>query len=285
MAQFIFDSATDPLSTTNLDANFTELYELRNLFTVSGSSVGLGASPGSEKLYVGGNIALTGQLNASPGASTAFEIVNRSSGGGIRFYVDAGSALAWSVPSGATSFVPGVDNTNDVGSASFRCRTVYAGTGAINTSDAREKSSVRALTAAEIAAAVDLSREIGAYRFLVAVEQKGAAARQHIGMTVQRAIEVLQLHDLDPFAYGFVCYDSWPERIVEHPPVMGPHPTLVGDDGQPLQVELQPARTEVVPAGDRFAFRPDELHGFIARGLAARQDALEARLAALESAA
>lgn len=41
--------------------------------------------------------------------------------------------------------------------------------------------------------------------------EKGGAARQHIGMTVQRAIEILRSHGLDPFAYGFICYDQWGE--------------------------------------------------------------------------
>ncbi|MNE34679.1 hypothetical protein D3C80_1284100 [compost metagenome] len=41
--------------------------------------------------------------------------------------------------------------------------------------------------------------------------------------------------------------------------------------------------TEGVEAGDRYSFRTDELNMFIAAGLQANQDALEARLAALEA--
>jgi hypothetical protein len=90
-----------------------------------------------------------------------------------------------------------------------------------------------------------LAREIGAYQWLAAVEKKGAAAREHIGVTVQRAIEVMQAHGLDPFNYGFVCYDEWDD---EH------------DDSGAVTVK----------AGNRYSFRLPELLLFIARGLEAR---------------
>lgn len=108
---------------------------------------------------------------------------------------------------------PGADNTQNVGSGPLRIATLYAGTGTINTSDAREKTAVRPLTAAEIDAAKALAAEIGSYRFLAAVQAKGDAARQHIGMTVQRAIEVMQGFGLDPFGYGFICHDVWADTF------------------------------------------------------------------------
>jgi hypothetical protein len=80
---------------------------------------------------------------------------------------------------------------------------------------------------------------------LDAVAKKGDEARSHIGLTVQRAIEIMQSHGLDPFAYGFICYDEW-----------------TADESR--------------EAGDRYGFRPDELLLFIARGIDARLSALEA---------
>lgn len=198
--------------------------------------------------------------------------------------------------------LPGTDNTQSNGSASKRWSVVYAGTGTINTSDAREKTAVRPLTTAEIAAAQDLSKEIGAYQFLSAVSAKGAAARYHIGMTVQRAVEIMVSHNLDPFAYGFICYDQWDDefldipaveaqiaqpaeyesRIVREPAIVDGVETII--ERKELvcikeaieATEAQPARRQQVQvAGDRYSFRPDELLLFIARGF-------EARLAALE---
>lgn len=108
---------------------------------------------------------------------------------------------------------PGYDNTLNLGSGPLRMATLYAGTGTINTSDGREKTAVRPLTAAEINAAKALASEIGVYQFLAAIQAKGDAARQHIGMTVQRAIEVMQGFGLDPFGYGFICHDVWADTF------------------------------------------------------------------------
>jgi len=150
---------------------------------------------------------------------------------------------------------------------------VYARTGAINTSDARLKRDFRDLTLAEIAAARDLARAIGVYRWRDAVEDKGIEAREHIGPTVQRAIEIMQAHGLDPFNYGFICHDAWERQTIEHPAVEA-RPAVPG--GCPA-VEARPACTEVVlEAGDRYAFRYDELAMFITAGQEARLAALEA---------
>ncbi|WP_443136581.1 tail fiber domain-containing protein [Methylobacterium sp. Leaf399] len=129
--------------------------------------------------------------------------------------------------------------------------TLYAATGAINTSDAREKSPLAPLSAAEIAASVALGRRIGTFRFLEAVRRKGAAARLHVGLTVQEAIGVLEAHGLDPFAFGFICHD-----------VLDPDPEASAGTG--------------AGAGDRYGFRSDELLLFLARGFEARLTALEA---------
>jgi hypothetical protein len=146
---------------------------------------------------------------------------------------------------GAGPVTPGGDNTQTLGAVAKRWSVVYAGTGAINTSDAREKTAVAPLMTSEIAAAKDLAREIGAFQFLDAVKAKGEGARLHIGMTVQRAIEIMQGHGLEAERYGFICYDEWEAE---------------GD----------------TPAGSRYGFRVDELLLFLARGFEARLSTLEA---------
>lgn len=112
-------------------------------------------------------------------------------------------------------WLPGADNTQNLGSGALRMAVLYAGTGTINTSDAREKTPVTPLSAAHKAAAVELRAEIGTYQWLSAIASKGESARKHIGMTVQRAIEVMESHGLDPFGYGFICYDSWDAETKE----------------------------------------------------------------------
>lgn len=139
------------------------------------------------------------------------------------------------------SVVPGADNAQALGDASSRWSQVFAGTATISTSDAREKTEVRLLNDAELAAASELAREIGAYKFLAAVSEKKDAAREHIGMTVQRAIEVLTRHGLEPFNYSFICYDETED-------------------------------------GGVFSFRESGLYAFIAAGQEIRLQKLEAAL-------
>jgi hypothetical protein len=157
-----------------------------------------------------------------------------------------------------TSFRPGSDNNISAGESGRRWSVVYAATGAINTSDAREKTTIAPLSDAEVAFARDLAGEIGTYQWLASITEKGEEnARHHVGVTVQRCIELAQVHGLDPFRYGFICYDQW----IETP-------------------ELRDAETgevsqEYSPAGDRYSLRPDQLNLFIAKGFEARLKALE----------
>ena len=150
------------------------------------------------------------------------------------------------------------DNQIDLGDAGSRFKTLYAGTGSINTSDAREKTSVTPLTAEEINAAAQIAESVGTYQWLQAVEEKGASARRHAGLTVQRAIEILQANNLNPFSYGFICYDEWPEET--------------NADGEVTK-----------EAGNRYSFRPDELNLFISRGQQAIIQQLQADVAALKA--
>ncbi|MNO01461.1 hypothetical protein D3C81_2216010 [compost metagenome] len=69
----------------------------------------------------------------------------------------------------------------------------------------------------------------------------------------------MQSHGLDPFAYGFICYDEWDEL-----------PEIRGEDGEIVQKHRA--------ADNRYSFRMDELLAFITRGLAHRLDAVEQRL-------
>lgn len=152
----------------------------------------------------------------------------------------------------ATALYPETNGTVNLGLAGNRWATVYAATGTINTSDARLKTPVKAMNGAEIAASKDLGREIGTFQWLSSIDAKGKdAARIHVGVTVQRVIEIMQAHGLDPMRYGMVCYDEWE----------GEAPTEDTDGRE---------------AGNVYSLRMDQLALFIARGQAARLDALEA---------
>ena len=70
------------------------------------------------------------------------------------------------------------------------------------------------------------------FKFNDAVDEKGDAARWHVGVKAQQVVSILESHDLNPFDYGFVCYDEWEE-------------------------------SETGPAGSQYAIRYDELIMFI----------------------
>lgn len=195
------------------------------------------------------------------------------------------------------NFLPGHSGTQNCGGPGSLWKEIFASIGAISSSDARLKTDIRAMSEDERGAATELAREIGVYQFLEAVAAKGAEdARWHIGMTVQRAIEIMESHDLDPMKYGFVCYDEWDERVEEIPAFTKTHPAVLDENGEEVEPEwvetLSEAETITHPAGNSFGFRADQLLLFIMRGMAAdadvaaaRMDDLESRLSALEGSA
>lgn len=191
----------------------------------------------------------------------------------------------------AGNTTPGADNAQTLGSASRRWSTVYAGTGTINTSDAREKTEVAPLTDAELNAASTLAREIGSFHWLSSIAEKGEdSARIHIGLTVQRAIEIMSSNGLEPMRYAFICYDEWEEKVTPEqivPAVVrqcSEVTGLLGPNGEGLVREweevVEPERVipeSVEPAGNRYGFRYDQLALFIMRGQEERLRRLEAR--------
>jgi hypothetical protein len=193
------------------------------------------------------------RLSGDPAGSMNTSINTASSGFGANTVMSIrvnGTDLLH-INKGDLRVVPASDNTISCGSASSRWTTVYAATGSINTSDARLKTPVVPLKPEEIAAAKALAVEIGTFQFLDAIALKGEAeARLHVGLTVQRAMEIMTAKRLDPFRYGFICHDVWEDQYI---------------DG-----------VLVKPAGDIYSFRPDELALFLARGFDARLAALEA---------
>lgn len=282
MSQIILGALTTLNLSTHLDAMFTELYELRNVFGVSSGvpRASGGLLIGSNDVYVYAGSTDVFSLRVGPSSNYTFVDV-KSMGGGYPMIDAPGGTLGLGVLGAAklaveaTAIRPATDNAISAGTASFRYSVVYAGTGAINTSDAREKSAVEPLSAAEVRAATRLARAVGSFQFLAAIAEKGAAARRHIGLTVQQAIAILEDEGLQPMRYAFICHDEWAER--EEAAVMENRPTgLVDSKGRPLteQVVVSPART--IQAGDRYGFRTDELLMFIARGLEARITSLEA---------
>jgi hypothetical protein len=170
--------------------------------------------------------------------------------------------------SGSDTAITGVfrnaaDNVSDLGSASYRWATVYAGTGAINTSDGREKQQVRPLSDAEKAVAARCKSLIRAFKFNDAVAEKGDAARTHFGVIAQDVKAAFEAEGLDPFAYAVLCYDEWEDEFVEHP-AQYRDSEMLSPDGQPIKDLVKDAWTEkTLSAGNRYGVRYDELLAFV----------------------
>lgn len=180
-----------------------------------------------------------------------------------------------------------VDNTIPLGGASNRWSEVFAGTGTINTSDARTKTDIQDLDAAEQAVAAKAKGLLKKYRFKDTKDAKGEAARWHFGVVAQELAAAFEAEGLDPWRYGLLCHDRWVEADVtipaEYKSVMVT-PAEFDEEGNEVtpavyeQVEETPERIERqtfatladVPEGaanvtkhDRMGVRYDELFAFI----------------------
>lgn len=142
------------------------------------------------------------------------------------------------------AFHHGGDNSANLGSASRRWATVYAGTGSIDTSDERVKTFID-IEQAEIDCAKSLKSMMRKFKFNSSIEEKGLDdARIHYGVGAQSVIEKMKEHGLDPFKYAFVCFDKWESTPAEK-----------DEQGNVIVDEIE--------AGDRYGIRYSELLCFI----------------------
>jgi hypothetical protein len=141
---------------------------------------------------------------------------------------------------------PAGDGTQNLGggAAANRWATVFATTGTINTSDAREKQQIRELLDAEKRVAVKLKGLIRSFKYNDAVLEKGDGARIHIGVLAQDVKDAFESEGLDAYKYALFCYDEWDEI-----------PDALSEDGE---IESHGKLT-----GNRFGIRYEELLAFV----------------------
>ncbi len=113
---------------------------------------------------------------------------------------------------------PETDNSMVLGRSNGRWSTVYAATGSINTSDAREKTTITPLGEALSRVAARIKASIGTFQWLEAVERKGAdRARIHIGVTAQAVEAAFEAEGLDASRYALFCEDALTEEVEIEP--------------------------------------------------------------------
>lgn len=179
----------------------------------------------------------------------------RQSNTGAHTWHTAPSGTAGDAITGANAFVtvktidasghwlPGTDNTQNIGSGALRMATIYAGTGTINTSDETEKTEILPIPANEIAAGLEIAQVIGGFKYLDAVARKGDAARRHVGVGAQTVKAILESHGVDPFASGYLCYDEWE---AEYKDVVDPDGDLEREVTRHEHATIEISKTEIV---------------------------------------
>lgn len=109
----------------------------------------------------------------------------------------------------------GPDNTLSVGTSALRASVIYAATGAISTSDDREKTYID-ITDAEKAVALEIKANMKKFKWNEAIESKGIdKARIHFGTSAQAVKAIFAKHGLDAGSYGLFTYDEWEQEVDE----------------------------------------------------------------------
>lgn len=110
--------------------------------------------------------------------------------------------------SGGMSIEPGADNTITCGSPTFRFSTVYAATGTINTSDAREKQQIQDLSEQEKQIALVLKTKLKKFKWNSDVEKHGEEAKWSFGVIAQEVVAAFEQGGLNASDYNMISYEE-----------------------------------------------------------------------------
>lgn len=208
---------------------------------------------------LGGQCTLYHESSNATGATTYMAWVYES-------LANVKLGVGWIQNVGPTVSMSG-DNTALLGWGLSRWVAVYAVNGTIQTSDAREKTPVRAFYPEELDAAIELLQAVGFYKWLSDVDEHGmAGSKWQAGLTAQKVHEVFKAHGLNALEYGLIAYEEFPEV-----------PPTFDEDGN----ETDPGR----PYIDRWSANYAQINQLLIRALAEQHKRIEGRLLALENAA
>lgn len=193
----------------------------------------------------------------------------------------AGEHIFWSAASGtggnnisfATPLIldtsnntkPGADNVYSSGTAANRWSVVYAGTGTINTSDARTKQQVRDLEDAERQVAQKIKGLLKAFKFNDSVATKGNGARIHFGVIAQDVAAAFASEGLDAAKYALFCYDTWEDQYQDD--IVAEQVGTDEETGEPIYKNRVVGQKLVQAAGDRYGIRYEQLLAFMIAAL------------------
>lgn len=222
--------------TGNANINGTHYGTVNNYLPLSGGTVtgqvvlskntaGSGSAQNAVALIVGG-AATAAHLELDPNG-----IMAKSNGTTITtLYLQDGNGCIYA---NTTAFAPNVTNKLTLGASGKVWTQLYANTTTIATSDARMKQDIEDIPDEVLDAWGEVN--FRQFKFKDAVEEKGNEnARIHMGLIAQRIKEVFEKHNLDPFKYGFFCYDEWD---VHEDPKDENSPVIRRENGYALRYE------------------------------------------------
>ena len=217
----IYTQAPTPATTDNSIKIATTAYvksNLANYVSTSGNQTIAGNKTFS------GQVILTKNTDAAAGSANAValvvggtqaqahleldanEIVAKSNGTEMTtLYLQDGNACVYY---STTAMAPDITNVITLGDSGKVWKQLYAATTTISTSDERQKQQIEDIPdeVLDIWGEVEFKQ----FKFNDSVEEKGSEnARIHMGVIAQQIKKVFEEHNLDPFKYGFFCYDEW----------------------------------------------------------------------------
>lgn len=218
-------------------------------------------------LYLGGYQSVTNGFTGGAAAVYAYATEDYAGGGygaeiALATTANGTTSRSVRVRVGEDGFRPAANNGYTLGSATNRWSVVFAGTGAINTSDAREKQDMQDIPDALLDAWGDVAWR--QFRFAEAVADKGDDARRHVGLIAQQVRDAIDARMGEGAAvqWGLLCFDSWDAEAEER-----------DGDGH----VLRPGRA----AGNRWGLRYEECLALEAAWQRRRIAGIEAALTAL----
>lgn len=198
--------------------------------------------------------------------STSGSTINRAILGGtsaddspnrIQLGVENSGSTYSSIQFAEKAFVPVQNNEIALGRASGLWTELFAGTGTINTSDSRCKSSVASASDTLLDAVGNVP--IHTFQFTDAVEKKGAdAARFHAGVIAQEVASAFEAKGLDAARYGLFCHDVWQDEF-EDVEVVDQEEVLDEEGNVVTPRAVHTEKRQVLHAGDRYGIRYEEL--------------------------
>lgn len=262
IALIAHDTTKDLIGTSFTDGGGNTIWRGNNAIgTTETGFLGLGTISPANPLHI---------VNSS---STPVKLQRTGSSGGvgISFLNTAGTFTVFGAPTGADdgAFTPGADNAITLGTGPLRWEQLFAGTATISTSDEREKEMIELINESILDAWGDV--QWCTFRF------KGRT-RIHVGLIAQRVRDVFEVHGLDPFELGILCFDKWDEQNAEFGEVERID-TRELEDGTTEEVpvkELALIRPSI-PAGNRYGIRYEEALALEAAYVRRRLDRIEAR--------